>query len=252
MPDAIRNTHHAPRPPIYHLRHIQHSYGSRRVLDVAALTIEQGEIFGLVGPSGAGKSTLLRLLNFLELPGAGTLTFAGQPVTASLPLTEKRRVVAVFQKPGLLNRTVSANIAYGLKLRGRAIPSSLLHAWLERLGLSPLAHQSAHKLSAGEAQRVALARALVLEPDVLLLDEPTANLDPYNVGLMETIVREEQERTGMTVVLVTHNVFQARRLAHRVGLMLEGGMVEVAEKEDFFTRPQTSVAAAFVRGELVY
>ena len=113
MSDTPRTTHHAP--PIYHLDRIQHSYGSRRVLDVTGLAIQQGEIFGLVGPSGAGKSTLLRLLNFLELPGAGTLTFAGQPVTASLPLIEKRRVVAVFQKPGLLNRTVAANIAYGLK-----------------------------------------------------------------------------------------------------------------------------------------
>lgn len=250
MLDATRTTHHAT--PIYHLSNIQHSYGSRRVLDVTELTIHQGEIFGLVGPSGAGKSTLLRLLNFLEQPSRGDLFFAGQQVTPSLPLAQRRRVVAVFQKPGLLNQSVSANIAYGLKLRGRAIPPSLLHAWLERLGLSLLAQQSALKLSAGEAQRVALARALVLEPDVLLLDEPTANLDPYNVGLIEAIVREEQERTGMTVVLVTHNVFQARRLAHRVGLMLEGCMVEVAEKEDFFTRPQTGVAATFVRGELVY
>jgi tungstate transport system ATP-binding protein len=252
MTNAPRTTHHAPSPPIYHLRDIQHYYGSRRVLDVAELTIHPGEIFGLVGPSGAGKSTLLRLLNFLEPPSRGDLSFAGEVVTSALPLAQKRRVVAVFQKPGLLNRTVAANITFGLKLRGRTIPPSLLNTWLERLGLSPLAHQAAHKLSAGEAQRVALARALVLEPVVLLLDEPTANLDPYNVGLMETIVREEQERTGMTVVLVTHNVFQARRLAHRVGLMLEGRMVEVAEKEDFFTRPQTSVAAAFVRGELVY
>lgn len=257
------HTHHASRilalgdveeshQIIYHLDRIQHSYGSRRVLDVDELAIQQGEIFGLVGPSGAGKSTLLRLLNFLELPGAGTLAFAGQAVTASLPLAEKRRVVAVFQKPGLLNRTVSANIAYGLKLRGRTIPPSLLHSWLERLGLSLLAQQSALKLSAGEAQRVALTRALVLEPDVLLLDEPTANLDPYNVGLIEAIVREEQERTGMTVVLVTHNVFQARRLAHRVGLLLDGRLVEVNTTEDFFTRPQTGVAAAFLRGELVY
>ena len=237
---------------IYELDNIQHSYGSRRVLDVTELAIHGGEIFALVGPSGAGKSTLLRLLKFLELPRAGRLSFAGQLVTASLPLVEKRRVVAVFQKPGLLNRTVSANIGYGLGLRGRALAPALLHTWLERLGLTQVAHQSAHQLSAGEAQRVALARALVLEPDVLLLDEPTANLDPYNVGLIETIVREEQARTGMTVVLVTHNVFQARRLAHRVGLLLDGRLVEVNTTEDFFTRPKTEVAAAFVRGDLVY
>ena len=251
MTNTTRNTHHAPRN-IYELDGVQHHYGSRQVLDVTKLAIHQGEIFALVGPSGAGKSTLLRLLNFLEWPGAGRFSFAGQPVTNTLPLTEKRRVVAVFQKPGLLNRTVAANIGYGLGLRGRVLPPALLQAWLERLGLTSLAHQSAHLLSAGEAQRVALARALVLEPDVLLLDEPTANLDPYNVGLIERIVREEQVRTGMTVVLVTHNVFQARRLAHRVGLLLEGRLVEVNTTEDFFTRPQTGVATAFVRGELVY
>lgn len=242
----------SPPAMMYQLEAVQHAYGSRRVLDVAELVIRWGEIFALVGPSGAGKSTLLRLLNFLESPSAGSLSFAGQRVTEALPLAEKRRVVAVFQKPGLLNRPVSANIVYGLKLRGRDLPPTLLQSWLKRLGLAHVAHQSAAQLSAGEAQRVALARALVLEPDVLLLDEPTANLDPYNVGLIETIVREEQVRTGMTVVLVTHNIFQARRLAHRVGLMLDGRMVEVAEKEDFFTRPQTGVAAAFVGGELVY
>ena len=240
-------THH-----VYQLSRVQHWYEGRRVLDVAELDIRRGEIVALVGPSGAGKSTLLRLLNFLELPTRGTLCFGEQVVTANLPLAERRRVVAVFQRPGLLRRTVAANIGYGLGLRGRTLAPSLLSQWLERLGLTSLAQQSAHKLSAGEGQRVALARALVIEPDVLLLDEPTANLDPYNVGLMERIVQEEQARTGMTVVWVTHDLFQARRVAHRVVLLLRGQVVEVGEKDDFFTRPQSQAAVAFVRGELVY
>lgn len=112
----------SPPAMMYQLEAVQHAYGSRRVLDVAELVIRWGEIFALVGPSGAGKSTLLRLLNFLESPSAGSLSFAGQRVTEALPLAEKRRVVAVFQKPGLLNRPVSANIVYGLKLRGRNLP----------------------------------------------------------------------------------------------------------------------------------
>ena len=99
---------------------------------------------------------------------------------------------------------------------------------------------------------MSLARAMVLQPDVLLLDEPTANLDPYNVGLIEEIVRALNEREGTTIVLVTHNVFQARRLAHRVGLLLEGRIVEVAEEADFFESPQDPRTAAFVRGDMVY
>jgi tungstate transport system ATP-binding protein len=146
---------------------------------------------------------------------------------------------------------VRENVAYGLRVRG--LPADeRVEAMLERVGLKAFASQSAHKLSGGELQRAALARALVLDPDVLLLDEPTANLDPYNVGLIETIVREENQTRGIMVVLVTHNVFQARRLAHRVGLLLEGLLVEVAPTETFFQSPRDPRTAAFVRGEMVY
>jgi tungstate transport system ATP-binding protein len=118
--------------------------------------------------------------------------------------------------------------------------------------LLPLAKTSAATLSGGEAQRVALARALVLEPEVLLLDEPTANLDPYNVALMENLITALNREQGTTIVLVTHNVFQARRLTHRVLLLLEGRMVEVGETEVVFTRPRDPRTAAFIRGEMVY
>jgi tungstate transport system ATP-binding protein len=118
--------------------------------------------------------------------------------------------------------------------------------------LLDLAHQRARTLSGGEAQRVALARAIVLRPDVLLLDEPTANLDPYNVGLIEEIIQRRNREQGTTLVLVTHNVFQAKRLAHRVALMLEGSIVEVTDVETFFESPEDPRTAAFVRGEMVY
>ncbi|MCL4867547.1 MAG: ATP-binding cassette domain-containing protein [Anaerolineae bacterium] len=236
----------------YHLEEITHWYGERQVLSVAQLQIRSGEILALVGPSGAGKSTLLRLLNFLEWPTGGRLYFGDHLVTPALSLEQKRRVVGVFQRPGLLHRSVVANIGYGVQLRGRVPDPSLLQQWLDRLGLGPLAQQAAAKLSAGEGQRVALARALIIQPDVLLLDEPTANLDPYNVGLIEQIVREEQAQRKMTVVWVTHDLFQARRVAHRVALMVGGQIVEVGEREAFFNRPQSEVAAAFLRGELVY
>lgn len=238
--------------PLYLLENVRQQYAGRQVLQVERLVIEQGEVLAVVGPSGAGKSTLLRLLNFLERPASGAITFDGQLVLAPVPLAVRRRVTTVFQHPGLLNRSVAANIAYGLSLRNQKLPLEIQSQWLARLGLSDLARQRATRLSAGEAQRVALARALVIQPEVLLLDEPTANLDPYNVGLIETIIREESARYGITVVLVTHNIFQAHRLAHRTALLLSGELVEVAATELFFEQPADARTAAFLRGELVY
>lgn len=239
-------------PPIYTLHDLQQSYNGRRVLAIDRLDIGRGEVLALVGPSGSGKSTLLRLLNFLEQPSGGALTFDGEPVTPRLALAQRRRVTTVFQRPALLHRSVAANIGYGQTLRGIKPDNDELAAWLDRLGLSHLARQSAPKLSAGEAQRVALARALILRPDVLLLDEPSANLDPYNIGLIERLVAEAHSETGMTVVWVTHDIFQARRVAGRVAFLLEGRLVEVADAATFFTAPTTPQAAAFLRGELVY
>jgi tungstate transport system ATP-binding protein len=236
---------------LYQLRGVTRAYGRRRVVDVEALDIERGEILCLVGPSGSGKSTLLRLLNFLEPPTAGTILFDGQPVPPDPPLDLLRRVTTVFQRPILLNRSVRDNVAYGLRLRGLSLDGRVDEA-LDRVGLTAFAHQPARKLSGGELQRAALARALVLDPEVLLLDEPTANLDPYNVGLIESIVRAQNRERGTTVVLVTHNVFQARRLASQAGLLLEGKIVEVAPVEPFFDSPRDPRTAAFVRGEMVY
>ena len=159
--------------------------------------------------------------------------------------------ITVFQRPILLRATVRENIAYGLSLRGERSDGRVT-AILSRVGLTSLADAPAHKLSGGEMQRVALARALVIDPQVLLLDEPTANLDPYNVGLIEEIVREHNRARGTTVVLVTHNVFQARRLGHRVGLMLSGRLIEVSETSTFFDSPSDPRTTAFVRGEMVY
>ena len=239
-------------PPIYTLHDLQQSYNGRRVLAIDRLDIGRGEVLALVGPSGSGKSTLLRLLNFLEQPSGGALTFDGEPVTPRLALAQRRRVTTVFQRPALLHRSVAANIGYGQTLRGIKPDNDELAAWLDRLGLSHLARQSAPKLSAGEAQRVALARALILRPDVLLLDEPSANLDPYNIGLIERLVAEAHSETGMTVVWVTHDIFQARRVADRVAFLLGGRLVEVSDAATFFSAPTTPQAAAFLRGELVY
>ena len=242
------------REAMYQLENVSKTYEGRRVLTVDRLTIERGEIFALVGPSGAGKSTFLRLLNFLEPPSTGRIRFSDVEFSAErqVPLELRRRVTTVFQRPILLNRSVQANVAYGLRLRGHPDIQEYVETALENVGLADLARQRARTLSGGEAQRVALARAIVLQPDVLLLDEPTANLDPYNVGLIEDIVLKRNQTQGTTLVLVTHNVFQAKRLAHRVALMLEGNLVEVADVDTFFESPEDPRTAAFVRGDMVY
>lgn len=234
---------------LYQLRDLQHRYGARTILDLPALDIYRGEVLGIVGPSGSGKSTLLRLLQFLEPPTSGSFTFDGITLNGAIPLAVRRRVATVFQNPALLDRSVFDNVAYGLHLRGLRIKRDMIMQALARVGLQDYASVRAKTLSGGEAQRVALARALVLNPDALLLDEPTANLDPYNVSLIEEIIRGHGE---MTVVLVTHNTFQAKRLADRVGLLLTARLIELAPTEQFFSQPLDSRTRAFVNGEMVY
>ena len=239
---------------IYRVSDLTKAYAGRTILQVDELQIEPSEIFALIGPSGAGKSTLLRLLNFLEPPTSGTINFEDVEINSfhDAPLDVRRRVTTVFQRPMLLDMSVIENVHYGLRLRGRRDAHQHVQAVLDQVGLSHLAHMPARTLSGGEAQRVALARAMVIEPDVLLLDEPTANLDPYNITQIEEIVSRLNHQQGTTCILVTHNIFQARRLATRVALMLDGRVIEVSEVNEFFEAPQDPRTAAFVRGEMVY
>jgi len=234
--------------PLFHLSHIRHNYNGRFVLDIDELTIQRGELFAIVGPSGAGKSTLLRMLNFLESASAGIICYKDQP-TPSLDLT--RQIATVFQHPILLHRTVRENVGYGLRLRDQRNDKQVDEI-IARVGLAAFAASAADSLSGGERQRIALARALVLNPEVLLLDEPTANLDPHNVSLIESIIREENEQRGTTILLVTHNVFQAKRLAARVGLMLNGKLIEVETTKNFFENPKDERTRKFVDGEMIY
>jgi tungstate transport system ATP-binding protein len=239
---------------IYRIHDLQKVYGERQVLSVETLEIYRGEVLALVGPSGAGKSTLLRVLNFLEPPNRGRIEFEGVEYNAEaeIPLELRRRVTTVFQRPMLLDRSVWDNVTFGLRLRNQRDSLDIVQSAMDQVGLGELARQRARTLSGGEAQRVALARAMVLRPEVLLLDEPTANLDPYNVSLIEGIARRMNQELGTTLVLVTHNVFQARRLAQRVAFMMEGRIVEVDEAERFFNNPSDPRTHAFVRGDMVY
>jgi tungstate transport system ATP-binding protein len=240
---------------LYTINNLTHRYGSRTILRIESLDIQPGEIFALVGPSGAGKSTLLRLLAMLETPTQGQVMMQinGHSVTsATASIAERRQLTMVFQRPVLLSRSVRANVAFGLRIRGQRRCTDQVHQTLARVSLSHLIDANAHTLSGGEMQRVAVARALVLEPQVLLLDEPTANLDPYNVRLIEDLIREQHRDYGTTIILVTHNIFQAQRLATRVALVLDGELVEVAPSESFFNAPRDPRTAAFISGDLVY
>lgn len=239
---------------VYCIQGLEKTYAGRCVVSIDALEIRRGEILAIVGPSGSGKSTLLRLLNFLEPPSSGWIEFEGQRFAEGreMPLELRRRVTSVFQRPVLLDRSVTENVTYGLRLRGQRNAHSAVTQALTQVGLQGFERKRAGALSGGEAQRVALARALVMQPEVLLLDEPTANLDPYNVGLIENIVRQANQEHNATVVIVTHNVFQAHRLAHRVALLLTGKLIEIGNIEQFFVEPSDERTRMFVNGEMVY
>jgi tungstate transport system ATP-binding protein len=238
---------------LFRLEAVSRSHAGRDVLRIEQLEIRAGEVTGLVGPTGAGKSTLLRLLAGVETPTAGSLAYRDQPFAVQeLPLDVRRRITLVFQRPLLLAGTVRDNVEFGLRLRGLGRRLQRADAILERLGLNGLASRAARTLSGGETQLVALARALVVEPEVLLLDEPTANLDPARVALVEAVVAEVCRERETTVVIASHNLFQAHRVARRVILLLEGRLIEDASTERFFNAPSDPRAAAFVRGEMVY
>jgi tungstate transport system ATP-binding protein len=243
-----------PEEPIYRLEEITLRYGERLVLDIPLLEVRRGESLAIVGPSGAGKSSLLRLLNFLEPPTSGTITFQGRTLggRAAAPLDLRRQVTTVFQRPAPLSTSVLDNVAYGLRLRGAPQARERAAAALARLGLARLAGKPARTLSGGELQRVALARALVIEPQVLLLDEPTANLDLYNAQQIEQALADLHAQGVTTIVLVTHNIFQARRIGQRAALLLEGQIVEITDVQAFFESPGDARTAAFVRGDMIY
>jgi tungstate transport system ATP-binding protein len=236
---------------LYSLRDIEKRYGVRTVLRVPELAIHAGECLGIIGPSGAGKTTLLRLLAFLDTPSAGVLGYRGQEYGNRVPLSVRREITMVFQRPLLLDRPVIDNVAYGLQLRGQR-DDGRVAAVIDELGLAPIARQPAPSLSAGEMQRVAMARALVIQPKVLLLDEPTANLDPDNVAILECAIRYARRSLGTTVVMVTHNLHQVRRLTTSVVGILDGQLVEHGPIDLVLNGASDRRLRDFVSGGMVY
>jgi tungstate transport system ATP-binding protein len=220
--------------------------GATKILDRVSLTITAGAPTVIVGPNGAGKSSLLRLCMGLLSPSAGVITWGGRndraPVCRAI----------VFQRPVMLRRSAAQNIAYalakaGVPRHGRAARTLEL---LDRVGLADLCERPARRLSGGEQQRLALARALARDPEILLLDEPTANLDPAATRSVEEIVLRAA-RGGIKIVMASHDLGQVRRLAGDVVFLLRGSVREQGAAEDFLDHPSTPEAMSFLRGDLV-
>jgi len=229
-------------------------YSARQVLKGINLRVQNGEIFVLVGPNGAGKTTLLRILDLLEEPTSGRVLFDGTPINYSAKDKSalRRRTSIVFQQTVLFNMSVFDNVVYGLRVRGygRSAQQRVKEA-LELVQLRGFENKNALSLSGGEAQRVALAQALVTEPELLLLDEPTANLDPRNVSIVEEALSYVNREKKITMVMATHNMFQAENLAHRVAALNEGRIERIGSFQEIFATPSKFIVD-FARLENVF
>jgi molybdopterin-binding protein len=229
---------------------LEQRYASKEALKGVSLTVEKGEIMALIGPTGAGKTTLLRLLDQLETPASGKIFFNGVDVTSSPKLRSqvRRQVGMVFQKPAVFNSSVFDNVAYPLKIRGykRKSVEGIVSGMLETVGLREYEKRNAKTLSGGETQKVAIARALVTEPQLMLLDEPTANLDPVSLNSIEELIHRVNQQFGTTMVMATHDMSQGQRLATRMGVMMEGELVQTGTSSEIFNRPNDVRVARLV------
>jgi putative ABC transport system ATP-binding protein len=210
--------------PLVETERLTRRVDGNTVVDAVSVTVSRGDVLAVVGPSGAGKSSFLRLLNRLDEPSSGSVYVDGVDYRELSPRTLRQRIGLVPQEPSLIPGTVWENVVRGPTLRDEPVPEERTRELLERLGIADYEAKDASDLSGGEAQRVALTRTLVNDPDALLLDEPTSNLDAGTETYVEELLREVVADFGIACVIVTHDPDQARRLADSV-LSLEDGAV---------------------------
>lgn len=224
---------------LYHLTGVRHRYGDRLALEIPELAIRQGGLYLLTGANGSGKSTLLQILALLMPPTAGTVSFHGRPIDwRSAGLLEiRRRVTLLHQAPYLFNESVAGNVAFGLRARGIAGGRlrQLVDEALDMVGLRGFQKRRARELSGGEAQRVAMARALAIAPEVLLLDEPLANVDRQSAAFLEELIGGLPAR-GTSVVMTTHNPEQPIRLGGERIHLVAGRLAAVPEAPHSFVQ----------------
>ncbi len=220
------------------LKDVTKVYGNKVVVNAVNLQIREGEILALLGPNGSGKTTILKILAFIENPTSGEVIFQNEKVNFKNTEKERLQSTLVFQKTTVFGTSVYNNIAYGLKIR--KVPKETrdieVKKALELVKLEGFEKRNAGKLSGGEQQRVAIARALVLKTKLLLLDEPTANLDPKNAGILEDVIDVVNRENKITIMMATHNMFQAKKLPHRIALMNEGKITEVGKPTEVFSK----------------
>lgn len=234
--------------PALQLDRISRIYGEKYALRDVSLSVSRGEVVAIIGPSGAGKSTLMRICDMLEEPSAGTVTLFGTPVEKKTRKELRTRVGILFQKTILFDRTVSENVALGLQYR--RCPADEINRraaeCLKNLGMEEYGNRNARTLSGGEGQRIAFARVLLTGPDLLLLDEPTANLDPLATKMIEDMIRTENAEHHTTIILNTHDQSQGMRLADRIIVLMNGEIVQTGTPDEIFYHPSTVDAARFV------
>ncbi len=234
------------------LESVSYAVDNLRLIKDFACEFQPDRRYVIIGPNGAGKSLLLKLCNGLIEPTEGQISWLG-PSTSYDESVIRRRQAMVFQRPVMLRRSVAANIEYALKfqdIRPRD-RREIIQAVLKRTGLRRRAEQPARILSGGEQQRLALARAWATSPEILFLDEPTANLDPAATHVVEDIIRAIHE-SGTTIVMTSHDLGQAKRTADEILFLHRGRLLEQAPTEQFFENPRNDLAQAFIRGELLW
>lgn len=225
-------------------------YQERDVLKKINIGVERGEVFTLIGPTGVGKTTLLRLLGLIDQPQSGKILINGMDTAVSgrSRLEMRRRLAFVLQKPVVFNASVFDNIASGLRWRG-INKNEIRHRvdnLLDIVGLTDYRDRNARRLSGGEVQQVAIARAIAVEPDLLLLDEPTANLDPVAALRVEELIMRIIAQRATTIILATHDLAQGQRLADRIGVLVDGEIQQTGSYSDLFTSPINRAVARFV------
>ena len=239
---------------VLELKGIRTDRGGVRVLDIPSLSIDEGEVLSLIGPNGAGKTTLLETICGLRRPQAGSMTFRGAEVDTDYPLPAyRKRITMVFQQPLLFDSTVSANVASGLRFRGMKGPGveAVVRETLALFGIEHLGRRSARRLSGGEAQRVSLARAFAVKPEVLLLDEPFAALDPPTRETLISDFESVLRLSATTVIFATHDRMEALRLSHRIAVMDKGEILQIGTPEEVMNQPANPFVASFVGMETI-